>query len=300
MTTAERPHPAPAVAASAPPDYVVVGHMVRDVVERGFVPGGTATYAGLTALTLGRRVGVVTSVGPEFAPTQILPGAELVVRPAPTTTTFENVYRNGRRQQWLRSVAARLDLALITDTWRQAPIIHLAPLADEIGIEVVLGLHGSRLLGLTPQGWLRQWDARGLVSRRSWTDAAAALATADAVVLSEEDVDGDWALLDQFARQARLLVVTQGARGCTVHERGRRWHVPAFPVVEVDATGAGDVFAAAFFLDLIDHGNPIGAARFANCVASFAVEALGTGGIPDQAAIERRLRTAEPVVVLGG
>lgn len=280
------------------PDYLLIGHVTRDIVADGFVVGGTVTYAGLTALALGRRVAAVTSAGPDLDLPGALPRIRFNVQPARATTTFENVYRDGHRQQWIRAVAGPIAATAIPSGWRRAPIVHLAPLAGEFGTEMVQAVKSCTLLGLTPQGWLRSWDQTGFVRRSAWESPEDALAACDAVVLSEEDVEGDWDILRAFARVARLLVVTQGARGCTVFERGRAWEVPAFPATEVDATGAGDVFAAAFFITLLCHGSPIVAAHYANCVASFAVEGVGTSTIPTPDAVARRLATRpSPTVV---
>jgi sugar/nucleoside kinase (ribokinase family) len=282
------------------PDYLIVGHVTRDVVGNGYVPGGTVTYAGLTAQALGRRVAAVTSVGPDTSLGAVLPGFEFRAQPAAVSTTFENVYTAGHRQQWLRSVASPLTLDMIPTAWRNAPIIHLAPLAGEFGSDLVLDLEGARLLGLTPQGWMRSWDAQGRVRRSAWPEPTDALRAADAVVFSEEDVEGDWDVCRRYSREAKLLVVTRGVLGCTVFEGTHSWEVPAFPVEELDATGAGDVFAAAFFCSLLDGGDAILAARFANCVASFAVQVLGPGGIPSRRAIEERLSQGTPDVRLVG
>jgi sugar/nucleoside kinase (ribokinase family) len=278
------------------PNYLLVGHVTRDVVSDGFLLGGTVTYAGLAAVALGRRVAAVTSVGADLRLADILPGISIRNQPAEVTTTFENVYHDGHRQQWLRSVAASLDINLIPDDWRSARIVHLAPLAGEFGPDLVFALRDSRVLGLTAQGWMRSWDAEGRVRRAPWREADEVLPYCDAVVFSEEDVEGDWDLCHRYAQQARLLVVTQGVRGCTVFESGRAWQVPGFPVTEVDATGAGDVFAAALFVGLGDGKTPVEAAQFANCVASFAVEVRGAGGIPSLASIERRFASRSPAV----
>jgi hypothetical protein len=282
----------------AAPEYLIVGTVTRDVVGEGYVPGGTVTYAGRTALALGARVAAVTSLGPDLALEELLPGVPASVRPAPVTTTFENVYHDGHRTQWLRGVAAPLDLSLIPVSWRNARIAHLAPLVNDVGIDIVDGLCHCELLGITPQGWLRAWDNSGLVRRSALRQPEATLGRFDAVVLSEEDVERDWVSIERWATYAKLLVATQGERGCTVFENRRRWQIPAFPVVEVDATGAGDVFAAAFFIRLEESGDPVVAARYANCVASFVVEVLGPGSIPTTSEIEHRLHQATSLPVV--
>jgi sugar/nucleoside kinase (ribokinase family) len=119
------------------------------------------------------------------------------------------------------------------------------------------------------------------------------LARADGVVLSEEDVGGDQHLLAEYATQTRLLVVTDGVRGCTVYEHGRARRFSAPAVDEVDPTGAGDVFAAAFFVALQRVGDAWTAARFANCVAARSVTRAGLKSTPtpdEIARCERALR----------
>ena len=115
------------------------------------------------------------------------------------------------------------------------------------------------------------------------------LGAADAVVLSMEDLGGDRALLDRFVGWSKLLVLTEGANGAIVHIDGRRIRVPGYDVVEVDPTGAGDVFAAAFLVRLRESDDALEAARYANCVASFSVEREGTAGIPAREQVEQRL-----------
>jgi sugar/nucleoside kinase (ribokinase family) len=78
-----------------------------------------------------------------------------------------------------------------------------------------------------------------------------------------------------------VLVVTQGARGCTVFVNGKHaQHFPALPRTQVDPTGAGDVFAAAFFIHLYETQDPWTSARFANQVAAISVTRPGLDGVP--------------------
>lgn len=270
------------------PDYVVAGHVTKDLVPGGFRIGGTVTYAGLTAHRLGCAVGVVTSAAPDLDAAVALPGLEVAIVPAVSTTTFENTYARGSRRQYLRSVARRILPEHVPAPWRRAPIVHFGPLAQELGTEVLDAFPRSSLRGLTPQGWLRCWDESGLVGRTTSPHLDVALAGVDVTVLSEEDVAGDWALLDLYAARARLLIVTQGPRGATVCQGSDRLQVPAFSAREVDPTGAGDVFAAAFLIRLRETGDPAEAAVFANCAASFAVEGPGVSTLPDRAQVEER------------
>ena len=99
-------------------------------------------------------------------------------------------------------------------------------------------------------------------------------------VISLEDVSGDWDLAERWAASARVFVVTLGERGATVFAGGDRWHFPAPRVDVVDATGAGDIFAAAFFSRLWQSGSVWEAAQLAVALASDSVTRVGIDGVP--------------------
>ncbi|MDI7274953.1 MAG: PfkB family carbohydrate kinase [Anaerolineae bacterium] len=273
------------------PDYLVVGHVTCDLVPGGFRVGGTATYAAMTARALGYRVAVLTSAGTDLPLATTFAGIDLRVVPATRSTTFENVYRDGYRVQFIRASAARLTARDLPEEWRRARIVHLGPLDQEVEPALVDAFPAETLIGVTPQGWLRRWDADGRVSSRRWTEARRILRRADAMVLSREDVGNDEEELNRYLSLARLAAVTESWQGATLHHRGRSVVFPAYNVREVDPTGAGDVFAAAFFISLAETGDPEEAARFANAAASFAVEGEGYSTVATRAAVEERLRS---------
>ena len=65
----------------------------------------------------------------------------------------------------------------------------------------------------------------------------------------------------------------------------RRFRAPE--IDEVDATGAGDIFAAAFFVRYLRTRDPWEATRFATLLASHSVARVGLNGIPTTAEIEQ-------------
>jgi hypothetical protein len=263
-----------------PVDYLVIGHVAHDLTPEGSRLGGTAAFSALTAHALGLRVGIVTSHGPE---TSLAPLGDIPVHslPSPQSTTFENIYTKNGRIQYLRAQATLLDFSHVPEVWRRASIIHLGPIADEVNA-ILPDDVSPALLGLTPQGWMRQWDSEGRVSRREWPNADTALARADAVVISREDVNGDDELIEHMAHQTRILVVTESAAGAVLYWNGDRRRFRAPKVTEVDATGAGDVFAAAFFFRLLNTRDPWEATRFATMLASCSVTRIGLEGIATQ------------------
>src|SRR5205823_13978149 len=126
------------------------------------------------------------------------------------------------------------------------------------------------------QGYLRSWDADGTIRRREWDDAQRVLGRVSVTVVSEEDIEGDLDLARGWARTAPVIV-TIAERGAIVLRGGREVEVGGFPADEViDQTGAGDAFCAGLALGLADGDDLEAATRFANAVASFAVEGVGT------------------------
>jgi sugar/nucleoside kinase (ribokinase family) len=57
-------------------------------------------------------------------------------------------------------------------------------------------------------------------------------------------------------------------------------------VIELDPTGAGDIFAAAFFFRLYNTRDPWEAARFATQLAAISVTRSGLQSIPTQEEIQ--------------
>ena len=231
---------------------------------------------------------MVTSANSEASFFADEPSIAVHCQPAEQTTTFENVYLPGGRRQYVHGVAGSLTVADLPSEWAKTAIVHLGPLAQEVDPALAEAFPGA-LLGVTPQGWLRRWDGQGRVHPVEWEHADRVLSAADAVVLSLDDLGGDRSQLETYVGLARLLVLTIGKDGAIVYWQGREQRVRAYVVAELDPTGAGDVFAAAYFVRLHETGDVIEAARFANCAASFVIEGVGTANVPSRERIEWRL-----------
>jgi sugar/nucleoside kinase (ribokinase family) len=274
-------------------DFLIIGHIVQDVVPNGFTVGGTATYMGTTARNLGRATGIVTRLAPDFVIPPVLHDIAIHRVPSAQTTTFHNVYTDGRRTQFLLARADDVQPEDVPQEWRAAPIVHLGPLAREVDTRFAT-MFPHALVGVTPQGWMREWDDTHRVRARGWVEAPEILPHVDVLVLSEEDLNGDCDKMAEYVQLTRIAVMTKGPKGCIVFADGIEKHVPGFPAREVDPTGAGDVFAGAFLVRLHETGDPFEAARFANATASFCVEGPGVTTIPTRAQVEARL--AKPLM----
>ncbi len=273
------------------PAYLVVGHLAQDVAPGGYTPGGTALYATVCARRLGVDTAVLTSV-PPHVDLSVLEGARVHVVPSDHATIFDNRYGPEGRVQYLHDRAAPLRAADVPREWHGAEILHLGPIDDEVD-PAIAALFPHALRAATPQGWLRRWDDE----RRVWPlphgHIIPRLPELDVVVMSEEDVAGDEGAVDAYRERVPIVVLTHGSRGATVYAGKGVLHVPAFAAREVDPTGAGDVFAAAFLLRYQREKDLLGAMRFAAAAASFVVEAPGASATPTLEQVEQRL-AAQP------
>jgi hypothetical protein len=267
-----------------PIDYLMIGHITQDMTPDGPRIGGTTTFSSLMAHALGLRVGIVTSWGAEL-PLGQLSKIPIVNLPSDHSTTFKNISTPEGRIQTIYHVAQTIDLNLIPGQWLNSPIVHLGPIAQEIEPTLVRHFSNS-LIGITPQGWLRTWDNEGRVLPSEWPEGTFVLSNVGAAVVSVEDVDYDEARIEEMASATRVLAVTEQSEGVRLFWSGdvRRFRPPL--VTAQDTTGAGDIFAAAFFFRLYTTRDPWEAARFATQLAAASVTRIGLDGIPTQEEIQ--------------
>ncbi len=259
---------------------LVCGNVTLDRDGGALVPGGPAWYAARALAALGAEVRVLTTAGADF-PRGALAGLEAAILDTPRTTVFENAYAaDGTRSQRVLSQAPALEAERIPAPWRAPDVLLLAPVLGEIDVGAFAAAVRARLVGLGVQGLVRAVSEGGSVRHRPWHPDPAALRAIGAAVVGEDDVRAEPDLVARLAAAIPAVAFTRGARGCDVVARGRTRRVGVHPAREVDPTGAGDVFAAAFFLALASGDDPLDAARLGAAAASVVVEGRGGETLP--------------------
>ena len=264
------------------PHYLAIGHITRDLLPDGSsTAGGTALYTAITAERLGVQAAILTSAA--HFPEQLPPSIAFVSAPTNRTATFENRYTAEGRQQWLHDEAPPIRINDIPGSWLEAPLVHLGPVLHECTLEYLAAFPRARVIA-TPQGWMRRWQhpLPAPITYHPWQPDPALLARLNALVLSIEDVRGDEAIVQEYARHCPLVALTRSAKGATLYINGQPHAIPPRPSVERDPTGAGDVFAAAFLIRLHETDDPIAAATFAAEIAGMSVEGPGVSAIPQR------------------
>lgn len=281
-------------------DYTTIGHVTIDVLEDGSRrAGGSAFYSALQASRLGQRALIITRGVPaeiEQALAAHRHELELQVLPATHTTTLSTVGIGPARSQRVLAWAGPIeDACAVVDT----SILHLAPVARE-SAPSWSGRAG--FVGLTPQGLARTWSAGpdgpdrpgAAMTLAAPTAAAVQLAAGcNALVVNDQERTFCAELIAAASDAGATVAITAGERPSTIlAPDGSALELEVPPLARpIDDLGAGDVFAAAFFIALADGRSPQDSARFANAAAAVRMQGLGADAVGGREAIEARLQT---------
>jgi len=292
------------------PDVVVVGAASRDVARddpRGWRLGGGVSYSALMTARLGLRTGALIGTDAEAAAATELrllrdAGVDVRVVPLDHGPVFDNVERPEGRLQLCHERSDPLPVSALPDGWSDARGWILAPVAAELSDAWASLPRSDATVAVGWQGLLREL-VPGEVVRHVPPAAHPIVRRADLVGLSRDDVARDVSLAALYSalRPGSLLAVTQGDQGGIVADgaHGQPLHLRHYPAVRshepVDPTGAGDVFLAALAAARIEPrlvGGRIGQGfdlLLAASAASLVLEGPGLLGVPDRAAVQRRM-----------
>jgi sugar/nucleoside kinase (ribokinase family) len=277
-------------------DYTTIGHVTIDVLDDGSRrAGGTAFYSALQAARLGLRTRILTRGVPEEVEALLEPYRDelaLTVLPAAHTTTLRTLGSGSERSQRVLAWAGAILPEELPPL--DTAILHLAPVARET---FAFSHRGAPFVGLTPQGLVRVWDVpQGEIERSSPSGVVAEIANViaeqcDAIVVNEHERTDCAGLIDAGRAAGANVAVTAGAGPIALLAPGSELLTLDVPPLDrlVDDLGAGDVFAAAFFVALEEGRSPLAAAGFANAAAAVRMCGAGADAIGGREEIRARL-----------
>ena len=182
-------------------------------------------------------------------------------------------------------------------------------------IDGVSGVHlaGYTLLNVATAKWLRELaqaagerglrvslDA-GLEPSRAAREAVLELAAQiDTLFVAQEEAEALTRQAGEAAHAAiaqcgaRTVVLKQGAAGCQFTSSGRWWKIAPLEVDAVDTTGAGDAFAAGYWIARLCGWETGDAVSLANACGATATTVLGAGEVmPGPSEVMRVLEQQE-------
>jgi sugar/nucleoside kinase (ribokinase family) len=247
----------------------------------GSCPGGIANLA-VAASRLGLRTGLAAVFGDDVY-------GDFLWR---TLAEQERVdlSRSTRLTSWHSpvtvSLAVQRDRAMVTHS-HPSPVPPSVLLADPPSAAA-----GVVHLGEEPESWVSTARRRGMLlfgdvgwdPKQQWsTDVLQQLSELHAFLPNSTEAmaytrtDDPRAALISLADSVPVVVVTCGGQGAIAIDSntGEDEWVPSLPVNAVDATGAGDVFAAAFVLGTLRQWSLRNRLAFANLCAALSVQQVG-------------------------
>lgn len=155
---------------------------------------------------------------------------------------------------------SEVDLTLIEEA--KAFYFGLLPLTDEpsrsaVKAAVAYAKACGKLIFCDPNLRLSLWkDLKEARKMMTWC-----ISQADILKLSSEEAAFLWGLLPEAAAQTlirdfgvKLAMVTMGADGCIIANRGAHVRIPCPKVRTVDTTGAGDIFGGSAMSRILEIG----------------------------------------------
>ncbi len=287
----------------------VIGHISKDKIRIGSnsardLAGGVAIYGALAARRLGARVTVLTKLARDDAPNLTRPltqaGIDVIVLDSPHTTSFQLTYDEtdlGKRILRAGALAAPFtagDLDILEARGGPTPdCLYLGPLTDaDMPLDVLQAASARGRVALDVQGCVRSFHG-GSLTLTDWPDKAAALPlvhTLKADAREAEILTGEPAPERAAEALAALgadeIVLTFADLGSMILAGGHSHPVPAWPPRrQVDATGCGDTYFAAYLVKRLEGERHAEAGRFAAAAATLKLEGGGPLAV-DRRAVE--------------
>nr|WP_234711948.1 PfkB family carbohydrate kinase [Mycolicibacterium setense] len=261
------------------PGVTVLGNLAIDIINGAPPsPGGCASFAGV-ALQAAGGPGRIIAMGAErdhalFDELRARFGSLVHVLAADSTSSFSLDYDDtDHRHMGVQAIgpvwtAADIEVADPTTTW-----VHLAPLLrTDFPPETLAALkaRGHRI-AYDGQGLVRADRLGPLVEDRHFPPAL--LANVDILKLAEDEavIVADGAFDASTAERLGVteILVTYGSEGCDIYTEGAVERVPAaWRVLDVQTTGAGDMFTACYVAHRAAGHDPRGAAESASALVA--------------------------------
>jgi len=251
--------------------------------------GGNAIYAALGAQPWIERVGLIARVGNDLAPHVVTKlqalNVELHLVPvdAPNIHNWALYEPDGTRQFVNHRRSGTNDMlsvrgAEIPPTCFDASAFHIAPMPIERQAELVNTLRDApakHLVGLDPHEWWIEGHESLVFALARRVDFFMPSQEEARRLFGKDDPASAVRALGQLS--ARAAVVKLGADGSLVYDAASRTvtHVPIYPAVPVDVTGAGDAYCGGFVAGYLKTRDVVESACYGTVSASFCVETLG-------------------------
>jgi sugar/nucleoside kinase (ribokinase family) len=275
----------------------VIGHFSIDTIRLPsrtapfVVLGGAAAYTSFAAKRLDASASVISKVGGDFPEAYLwwirqegIDISSVKKHADEPTTSFELNYSSDLAERTLRLKNKGTPIGLDDlPSGFHAKALHVAPIANEVSLEVVERLkHCADVLSLDPQGLIRSFDQAGNVAENAKVNKEI-FSLVNIYKSSQNEIyaltghsELKHAIKAMHDFGVETVIVTMGAKGAVLSVGGGQYNIAACPSqVLVDPTGAGDVFIGGFLTEYLRQKESLWCASVGSAAASLVVESLG-------------------------
>ncbi len=293
----------------------IIGHLTIDQIKRkgtiSFSMGGPPAYGGITAARIGAKVSAVSKVGVDYRDEYLLKLiragidiSDVHLCPSPCrTTNYYLSYEEDERELILKSKCEDIYPKDISKKNLAVENMIFSPVAGEIPLETLRYCveNSDAMICLDPQGYLREFDENGKVRHKRWENASLYLESVDILKLSEREsiaMTGTRDLTEALRKLSnfgpKMVIISLGERGSIIFDKkdNKIYDIPAIrPRIEIDFTGCGDAFFAAFLIEYQKTKDVYRSGIFGSSAASFVAEGPGLSVFGTREEIEERIKS---------
>lgn len=278
-------------------DITIVGNFSMDTIllpSRSapfHVLGGSAAYTSFITRKLCASASVISKVGEDFPDAYLwwlsqegvdLSDVKKVGDVHSTSFMLEYSKDLSERTLTLKSKGPPIDVSDIPSKLR-SNAIHVAPIANEVSLEVVEKLKSCcDILSIDPQGLIRNFDENGRVTNSSQIDkrllsfVTIYKSSIEEIYSLTRTVDTKHAIKAIHDLGVETVIATMGSKGALLSVEGTQYTIPVcLSKIVVDPTGAGDVFIGAFLNEYLKDKESFWCACVGVAAASTVLEGIG-------------------------
>ncbi len=230
-------------------DILTIGNVTEDInkinnkVYKSI--GGTSFYAYKVAEKLGYDLRIITEVSNSFDLSKKIDLNRIISQKTQLHTIFENSYKNGERNQKILNPSGKIILENLLHKLKkiEPKIVFYCPIFDELDPNFFNFFNKSiKICNL--QGFMRKECDQSIIPKKKLPNIKFEIF--DAVMLSEIDTNFENAM--KISEYSRIVCYTMGKKGVKIITNNEVKLFETIDVIDVDETGAGDVWSASFII----------------------------------------------------
>lgn len=271
---------------------LTIGPVTKDLIitptEQYYQIGGAVYYQSNTLEQLKKEHIAIISVGKDDVKNldKTLKKQELILQEK--TLEYTNIYnkklQRTQKAKFSQNTITPNNININLNQIQYAIISPLTP--NDIPPETIKHLKNNNIQTvLVAQGYLRKTDENNNILKRKWTDKEKYLENTDILCLDEEETKQSFNInntqeetIKKILNKHNLkqLIITQAEKGSTIYTQEKTYKIPAIKTDKnVDATGLGDTYIAAYIAKLEETNNIQESGLFASITAKEKLQHKG-------------------------